>query len=346
MQSRDPNDYPSHRPTDYPTYASYLIAAGLLAAAIFLHLIPALFSGMLVFSLIERLAPLAARHFSKTTSRMVATALIGSLMVAAVSLGALLLYGYLKSNGSSGLVMLWDKLATVVEGANAILPAWIVARLPDSADQFQSLASTWLHEHSAELQGVGKEASVALVHVLIGGIIGAMVAVSASREERDGRPLAVALRQRVVAFRLAFERVFVGQGKISLINTSCTAVYLLLVLPALGFHLPFIKTMLAITLVVGLLPVVGNLISNTVIVLVSASVSFNAALASLAFLVVLHKAEYFLGAKILGHQIQAKAWEMLLAMLLMEAAFGLPGMAAAPVFYAYLKGELTEHGLV
>jgi hypothetical protein len=30
----------------------------------------------------------------------------------------------------------------------------------------------------------------------------------------------------------------------------------------------------------------------------------------------------------------------------MEAAFGLPGVIAAPVYYAYLKLELTGRGLV
>jgi predicted PurR-regulated permease PerM len=150
----------------------------------------------------------------------------------------------------------------------------------------------------------------------------------------------------VAIFYTAFERVVIGQGKISLVNTSLTGIYLAVILPMLGIHLPFIKTILVITLIVGILPVVGNLISNTIIVVVSASVSFNAALASLAFLVALHKGEYFLSAKILGHQIKAQAWEMLLAMLLMEAAFGVPGIAVAPVFYAYVKGELMRAELV
>ena len=141
-------------------------------------------------------------------------------------------------------------------------------------------------------------------------------------------------------------RVVIGQGKISLINTTLTGIYLAIILPMAGIHLPFIKTMLAVTLIVGILPVVGNLISNTVIVVVSASVSFSAALASLVFLVLLHKGEYFLSAKILGHQISARAWEMLLAMLVMEAAFGVPGIAVAPVFYAYMKAELMRAELV
>jgi len=30
----------------------------------------------------------------------------------------------------------------------------------------------------------------------------------------------------------------------------------------------------------------------------------------------------------------------------MEAAFGIPGLIAAPIFYAYFKEELHERGLV
>jgi predicted PurR-regulated permease PerM len=37
---------------------------------------------------------------------------------------------------------------------------------------------------------------------------------------------------------------------------------------------------------------------------------------------------------------------MLLAMLFMEAAFGLAGLLAAPVYYAYVKDELQDKGLV
>jgi predicted PurR-regulated permease PerM len=104
--------------------------------------------------------------------------------------------------------------------------------------------------------------------------------------------------------------------------------------------------MIAITFVAGLLPVVGNLISNTVIVIVSLSHSLYAALGSLAFLVLIHKLEYFVNARIVGTQIRARAWELLVAMLTMEAAFGIPGLVAAPIYYAYLKDELKSRGLI
>ena len=76
------------------------------------------------------------------------------------------------------------------------------------------------------------------------------------------------------------------------------------------------------TFVAGLLPVVGNLISNTVIVIVGLSIRSASPLASLAFLIVIHKLEYFLNARIVGTQIGSHTWELLLAMLVMEAAFG------------------------
>jgi predicted PurR-regulated permease PerM len=118
------------------------------------------------------------------------------------------------------------------------------------------------------------------------------------------------------------------------------------VLPLAGRPLPFAKTMIAVTFVVGLLPIIGNLISNTIIVLVALGVSvFDAAMA-LAFLVGIHKLEYVLNAQIIGTEIRAHAWEILLAMLVLEAAFGLRGLIAAPIFYAYLKEDLKTRGWV
>jgi predicted PurR-regulated permease PerM len=134
--------------------------------------------------------------------------------------------------------------------------------------------------------------------------------------------------------------------KISLINTVFTAIFLLGALPLFGIHLPLAKTLVVLTFIVGLLPVVGNLLSNTAVTIVALSVSLGVAIAALGFLIVIHKLEYFLNARIVGIQINARAWELLIAMLLMEAAFGLPGVIAAPIYYAYLKSELEAEKLI
>ncbi len=114
----------------------------------------------------------------------------------------------------------------------------------------------------------------------------------------------------------------------------------------MGIQLPLVKTMIAITFVVGLIPVLGNLISNTVIVVVSLSHSVGVAIGSLLYLVIIHKLEYFFNARIIGGQIRAFAWELLIAMIIMESIFGLVGVIAAPIYYAYLKAELRERDLV
>ena len=159
-------------------------------------------------------------------------------------------------------------------------------------------------------------------------------------------PLAQSLTRSLGLLADAFRRVVLAQVRISALNTVLSAIYLTVVLPMLGVHLPLTKTMIAVTFVAGLLPIIGNLISNTVIVVISLSYSLPIALASLLFLVVVHKLEYFINARIVGSEINAAAWELLLAIIAMEAAFGLPGVVAAPVFYAYAKAELVSRKLV
>ena len=100
--------------------------------------------------------------------------------------------------------------------------------------------------------------------------------------------LAAALAERARRLAESFRRVVFAQVRISAINTALTAAYLLVALPLFDIHLPLTKTMIALTFVVGLIPVLGNLVSNTVIVVVSLAHSSQVAMASLAFLIVVH----------------------------------------------------------
>jgi len=61
---------------------------------------------------------------------------------------------------------------------------------------------------------------------------------------------------------------------------------------------------------------------------------------------VVHKFEYFLNARIVGNRIKARSWELLLAMLTMEAVFGISGLVMAPICYAFLKAELDLRKLI
>ena len=82
------------------------------------------------------------------------------------------------------------------------------------------------------------------------------------------------------------------------------------------------------------------------IIIFSLGISFYVALASLIFLVIIHKFEYFLNAKIIGSKINSSAWELLLVMILFERIFGMGGVIIAPIYYAYLKSELKNKQLI
>jgi predicted PurR-regulated permease PerM len=324
--------------------AAWVIAALLLVLALYLHLLPALLAGLLVYELVHVIAPrlpLAREGGGK----FAAVLLLSVTIVAILTLLLLGAIAFLRSDASS-LPRLLQKMAEIVESSRGKLPAWLVGAMPGDAAGLQAFIIDWLREHARELRTLGGEIGRVVAHILIGMIIGAMVSLREAERAQAGGPLARALSERVRRVGEAFRRVVFAQMRISALNTLFTALFLLGLLPLFGVHLPYAKTLIALTFVVGLLPVVGNLISNTVIVIVSLSVSLSVALASLAFLIVVHKLEYFLNARIVGRQIQARPWELLLAMLLMESAFGLPGLIAAPIYYAYLKDELAARGVV
>jgi predicted PurR-regulated permease PerM len=84
------------------------------------------------------------------------------------------------------------------------------------------------------------------------------------------------------------------------------------------------------------------LISNTAITLVALTISPWLAVAALLFLIGVHKLEYFINAKIMGHKLRVRTYELLAVMLIMESIFGIGGLVAAPVYYAWLTRELRD----
>ena len=334
------------KPLSFSALASYVLAAAAVFLTLSLHLVPAALAGLLVFVMVNKASERFLQGIAGRHARAIATALIALAVGSAIVGGAVFLGGQMQASSADGLAGLWSKVTGVIEGAKGVLPDWVVENLPGTAEDVQAAAVQAMKDHAAQLQAIGKDVGVGLVHVLIGSIIGGMIAVGAATASSNQAPLSFELRSRAHAFSRSFERVVLGQGQIALINATFTAFYFAIALPLFGVHLPFLKTMVALTLVMGFVPVLGNLVSNFAIVAVSASAGFSVAVASLVFLVVVHKAEYFLAAKIMGAKINAKAWEMLCAMLFMEAAFGIAGVVAAPIIYAYIKSELGARELI
>ena len=325
---------------------SWFTVALALLIALKIHLLPALLSGLLVFELVHILSPrIRLKKVSGYRAKIMIVALLAVIVI--VSLSFLIFITAAFFRGSSGnLQTLFQRMADIIEGSLKTMPGWVVAYLPPDAEGLKTASASWLRLHAGELQVFGKEAVRAAAHILAGMIIGALVALDEVSPAHEYGPFARALIGRLSLLGLAFRRVVFAQVRISAINTLFTMVYLGVVLPLFGVHMPFMKTLVVITFISGLLPVVGNLISNTIIVTVSFSHSLNIVMASLTFLVVIHKFEYFLNARIVGSHIRSRTWEILSAMIIMEAAFGVPGVVAAPIYYAYLKDELRNRKLI
>ena len=326
--------------------ATQIVAGLALLGALRVGLLASLLAGLLVYELVHALAPgRNSRIVSRHTGKIVVVAFIATVIIVGAGAAVLGLF-FLLSTGSESLSVLLQKMADVIETARSRLPGWDLSSLPADPDELKTAIAAWLREHAGQLRSIGQDVWRTLLHSLFGMIIGGLIAVSKQAQEIEPAPLVRALTDRVRLLGAAFRSVVFAQVRISALNTALTGIYLLAVVPWIGTPLPLTKTIIAVTFIAGLLPIVGNLISNTIIVVVSLSVSPFLALTSLGFLIVIHKLEYFVNARVMGTQIHARAWELLVAMLVMDAVFGVPGLIAAPVYYSYLKNELGVHNLI
>jgi predicted PurR-regulated permease PerM len=325
--------------------ASYILAGLALVGVLALHLLVPLLAGLLVHELVQSVAPSAQRFFRTKRAKVIVVALYSAAIIGAICGGVFALISFFRHDAQN-LPRLLAKVSEILDHVRAGIPPFLAAYMPDDIAALQQSAIEWLRGHVAELQMIGTHTLVTLAETLIALVIGAALSLREVDPHATHGPLALALTARVERFATAFRRVALSQLSISFVNTCFLAAYLIVGLSLFDIRLPLTKTMIGITFVVGLLPIVGNLLSNSIVVIVSLGHSPAVAVASLVFLVVIHKLEYFLGARIVGSRIKSQIWELLLAMMAMEAMFGVPGLVAAPIFYAYLKSELIAARLI
>lgn len=224
------------------------------------------------------------------------------------------------------------------------LPPDMAAQLPEGAADIQRTIASYLAAQAGMLATAGRAWLGGLLHAYVGLIIGTLAAIRPLGTVRG--PLVYALVQRVTLLGEAFRQIVAAQFWIAAFNTALTALFLLVLLPLWALELPYTPALITLTFVGGLIPIVGNLLCNVVITIVGLSVSPTAALACLGFLILIHKAEYLINAKVVGKRTHIGVWELLAVMFTAEAVFGPAGLVAAPLMYAYVKKELHLAQLV
>jgi predicted PurR-regulated permease PerM len=176
--------------------------------------------------------------------------------------------------------------------------------------------------------------------------VSAALMVPAPATVATPRPLATAWIQTLENYVRCFTLLMGAQVYVSIWNTFCTAIFIYGILPAFDVVLPFRELLLMFTAVASLIPAAGNIMANTLILVLTIRYGVFVAVGSVLYLFVIHKLEYFVNGYIIGRNVRASVPEMLIAIVLGEVAFGLPGLITAPVTYAFLKMHWQRWGWV
>ncbi len=144
-------------------------------------------------------------------------------------------------------------------------------------------------------------------------------------------------KERVRLFYHYFKVVMGGQIIISFINTSITAAVIMVI------GLPNAAILIILVFILGLLPIIGNIISNTILTAtaLAAAGAFEAAVC-LGLLVGIHKLEYFLNSKIIGDIVKLPMAITLSALVITEIVLGPFEMIIAIPLVLFIRHEMEN----
>ncbi len=327
--------------------SSYLLVGLAVIFLFYSGLMTSFIGGMVFFLIVKNMHKwIENKVHSKFAHKITVLAMIVLTLLILFLLGSAI---YSAANISSQtFINLAQDFVNILQGLKNYLPPDLVKYVPDTFLELKSKFAEILNKNMPNVIDATTTSVKGILNLAIGMFVGAIVAFSFLKDEEKEEQglLTKELMARISTFSSVFEKVVFAQVKISAINTVLTAVYLLVVLPLFDIRVNYAETLVLLTFFFGLIPAVGNLVTNTLITIFSLMISFQVAIASLTFLVVVHKLEYYVNAKIVGEEIKTSIWEMLIVMLVLEFTFGIIGVVMAPVIYGYLKEELKLKNLI
>src|SRR5436190_6556876 len=221
---------------------------------------------------------------------------------------------------------------TAIPAATAWAERWEIHLPFTDFESLKTMATDTIKEETGYLGNVANVARNSLTH-LVFVIIGTVCAISLffnSKIDLFRESHAVQnnlysicceeISARFREFYQSFATVIGAQMTISCVNTVLTTIFVSVV------QLPYAPVVIGLTFLCGLVPIVGNVVSNTVIVFLGFMVSPQVAVGALIFLIVIHKLEYFLNSKIIGARIRNPIWLTLFGLIVGEKIMGVPGM--------------------
>ncbi|MCX5789173.1 MAG: AI-2E family transporter [Elusimicrobia bacterium] len=313
--------------------ASYAIFLAVFVGMAVLNLGPLTLAGLFAYLILD----LAHRRLRQAMPESLARwAALASFLVAAFLLG----------------LVFWEFIRQAVRSMPHLM-ATVLPRIDDIASRYGfDLPFDTLHEFREAITDAIRENAVVVTrftglltrrffHIVAGVLIAITCFFAETRPETPHKSslydaLRLELRDRLRGFMMSFERVFGAQIVVSGLNTIVTAIFLgVMGLPYIGFLVPA-------TFVLGLLPIIGGVLSNSLIVAAALTLSTRLAIVALVFLIVMHKAQYLLNSHVLGSHLDSPMWIILLAIVVGELLLGVPGIVLAPALLHYVRVELKS----
>lgn len=305
---------------------------------LFFKIVPAILAAMLAYVLSEKL--LNALHIKMPNSTMKEK--IVGIVVGFGSLGFIYLVvmgvvGLLKGENINDLL---TTLSQTLDDLKIMLPYEIAKYIPESVSEIKKSIIDSLKNNLNLFAIFGKSALHETILIIVGWLIGVLIACK--KKTKEHTEFTKSWNQIWTNFTSAFKFVVFAQFKVALFNSIIISVFLFIISPIFGWDIPYSKTLVLITFLCGMLPIIGNLISNTVTFFLALTVSLPAALAALGLLMLIHKLEYIIISSSLGSDIDSDIWELLIVLFSFEILFGLGAMVFSPILYAFTKSELRK----
>ena len=264
---------PDYLPRKGVVVASYLLMVAALLLVMWRGLLPGLLCACLGFLLTRRLTswfdlgakkiiqprPVSAGNLK--FAQIGAAAVVMLVPLALLAAGLTHSRGYLV-NAPLQYQELLNYMARTVLELRLKLPPDMAAHLPEGVADIQRSIAAYLGAKAGALAMAGRAWLGGVLFAYVGLLIGALAAIRPPRATSG--PLAQQLKLRIALFGDAFRQIVAAQFWIAAFNTLLTAIFLLFLLPLWDLRLPYTPMLITFTFVVGLVPIVGNLLCNVV----------------------------------------------------------------------------------
>jgi predicted PurR-regulated permease PerM len=309
---------------------SYLLFAALIVAACVLHLGPVLLAGLFSYMLLD----LTHRHLAGRMPDLLARWISVAIFLVTASALAYLFGQFVRLAIYRIPLIATSVLPTIDQLATDYGIDWPY----DTMQQLRGALIAAVRDNARSITAESGLLTRGFFQIVIGLFIAIAKFLPDKQVERRASlfdDLTEEFSARVSLFMHSYEKVLGAQVLISAINTVITIVFVILA------GIPYVYFLTLATFILGIVPLIGNVLANAIIIGAALTQSPQRAFAAFLFLIISHKLQYLLSGRILGSTLKTPMWATLFGILVGEVLLGVPGIIIAPAVLHYAREELA-----